>query len=381
MPVGSHYPARSASLTNEWDALGNRTGLTLSDACSYSFIYNPIAGVPAVIEEIRTGSNAKTYYYYRDPSGLLIARKDATISTSWQYYHYDELGSTRLLTDNSGNETDTYAYDAYGNVIAHNGPTTDNPYQFVGALGYYTHTQAPEFGLIQTGFRFYDPEAGRYTQQDPNGDGINWYAYCGGNPMAGVDPWGLSIGEPPLLVSFIPVVGSAWSAINDFQNGNYLMGTVNAALAVSDAVGVGAAAKTIGKMGVSGLRVAFSARGAKALLGIGGWKGKNGIRAVLGEMGIAGPKEIVHHFWPWMHQNEGVGKNLPRMLVNGIWNLNPLGQDSRRVSSLVHYGKYLDDRWGLGRRIWYNFPTWVKVGVAELVLRNVPRGDDINCPE
>ncbi len=88
--------------------------------------------------------------------------------------------------------TDTYAYDAYGSVIAHNGSTHDNPYQFVGALGYYTPWQAPEFRLLQLGFRFYDPGAGRFTQQDPAGAGVNWYAYAGGNPLTFVDPWGLS---------------------------------------------------------------------------------------------------------------------------------------------------------------------------------------------
>ena len=98
---------------------------------------------------------------------------------------------------------------------------TDNPYQFVGSLGYYTHTQAPEFGLIQTGFRFYDPEVGRYTQQDPIGDGINWYAYCGGNPMAGVDPWGLEAILIPLPIESTPriiphpiaiIIGGAYAA-------------------------------------------------------------------------------------------------------------------------------------------------------------------------
>ena len=44
---------------------------------------------------------------------------------------------------------------------------------------------------MQLGFRFYDPQTGRFTQLDPIGDGLNWYAYCGGNPKNGADPWGL----------------------------------------------------------------------------------------------------------------------------------------------------------------------------------------------
>lgn len=67
---------------------------------------------------------------------------------------------------------------------------------------------------MQLGFRFYDPEIGRLTQLDPIGDGINWYAYCGGNPLGYVDPWGLSIwGDiiAPGLATGVAAVGSAAS--------------------------------------------------------------------------------------------------------------------------------------------------------------------------
>jgi hypothetical protein len=33
---------------------------------------------------------------------------------------------------------------------------------------------------------------GRFIQQDPAGDGMNWYAYAGNNPVAWVDPEGLA---------------------------------------------------------------------------------------------------------------------------------------------------------------------------------------------
>ncbi|WP_218729128.1 RHS repeat-associated core domain-containing protein, partial [Enterobacter chuandaensis] len=41
-------------------------------------------------------------------------------------------------------------------------------------------------------FRYYDPDCGRFTQQDPIGlaGGINLYQYAP-NALGWVDPWGL----------------------------------------------------------------------------------------------------------------------------------------------------------------------------------------------
>ena len=47
-------------------------------------------------------------------------------------------------------------------------------------------------GMQQLGARFYWPELGRFIQQDPIGDGMNWYAYAGNNPVVWVDPEGLT---------------------------------------------------------------------------------------------------------------------------------------------------------------------------------------------
>ena len=118
-----------------------------------------------------------------------MARRQGLTGSGWRYYHFDEIGSTRLLTDLDGMVTDSYAYDAWGNLIDRTGDT-EQPYQYVGRLGYYTHYQAPAFNLLQLGVRFYDPEIGRFTQLDPTGDGLNWCAYVEDNPMISVDSSG-----------------------------------------------------------------------------------------------------------------------------------------------------------------------------------------------
>ena len=109
------------------------------------------------------------------------------------YYHFDQLGSTRLLTNSAGAVTDEYSYDAYGAVLSHNRSTgsVDQPYQYVGQLGYYTHYQQPGFGLVQLGVRFYGSEVGRFTQRDPVESDVSDYWYATGLPISAVDPSGM----------------------------------------------------------------------------------------------------------------------------------------------------------------------------------------------
>ena len=160
----------------------------MGNGTAYSFVCDATAGIPAVIEE---ASPTATAYYIREPDGSLVARMAG--SNLW-YYHFDALGSTRLITNGSGTVTDKYAYDAYGALLAHDrtANSIDQPHQYVGQLGYYTHYQEPEFGLLQLGVRFYDAEVGRFTQMDPLGldGGLNQFAYVEGDPISAVDPLG-----------------------------------------------------------------------------------------------------------------------------------------------------------------------------------------------
>jgi hypothetical protein len=39
--------------------------------------------------------------------------------------------------------------------------------------------------------RWQDPQTGRFTSLDPARDGVNWYVYCGNNPITYIDPTGL----------------------------------------------------------------------------------------------------------------------------------------------------------------------------------------------
>ena len=173
--------------TMVWDGDSNRVSFTSSTGGTTEFVYDPTAGIPAVIQE---ASPSAYVYYVREPNGALLMRDDGS---TFHHYHFDALGSTRMITDYQGNVTDTYAYDAWGKLTDHtrNTGSIDQPYMYVGQLGYYSHYQDSNLDLLQLGVRFYDPETGRFTQIDPIRDGLGPYTYVENTPLTAVDPTGL----------------------------------------------------------------------------------------------------------------------------------------------------------------------------------------------
>ena len=181
-----------------WDAMSNRVGLKTSDDEVYKFVYDYTAKFPAIIEEF----DGYTASYIREPDGSLICRN---ISGVYNYYHFDQQGSTLFLTGNNGMVTDTYIYDDWGNLVDKTGSTLQ-PFKYIGKYGYYAHfqddsvmpytvasstTSGTVLSFIQTGVRTYFPRLGRYMQVDPIKDGINFLAYCDNDPINFFDPDGL----------------------------------------------------------------------------------------------------------------------------------------------------------------------------------------------
>jgi len=60
------------------------------------------------------------------------------------------------------------------------------------AVSFTSYTYDVVLDLYFAQARFYDANSRRFTQVDPIKDGINWYAYCGNNPIVFVDPSGLT---------------------------------------------------------------------------------------------------------------------------------------------------------------------------------------------
>jgi RHS repeat-associated protein len=165
-----------------------------------------------VLEEYVTKGDLTATYV----RGIALLLQDLNNGTQ-SYFVTDNLGSTRALTSPAGAVTDTIAYDAYGNVLVHNGATSVQflyaGMQFDAASGQcYDHA------------RYYDAEAGIFTLRDSydgqTDDPIteNHYAYVGADPTSDVDPNGhMSFSDVMVAMSIVSVT---FSAINFAVNPN-----------------------------------------------------------------------------------------------------------------------------------------------------------------
>lgn len=107
--------------------------------------------------------------------------------SKFEYFDYNGVGDTVLLTDPDCVASDDNLYDAYGNIVASSGSSANNRLAF-------TKERDFSIGLDNHGMRYYDPEIGRYISRDPAGyvDGLNVYLYVHNNPINHIDPLGLA---------------------------------------------------------------------------------------------------------------------------------------------------------------------------------------------
>ena len=104
------------------------------------------------------------------------------------FYHPDHLGSTSLVTDNSGNVVQSVAYIPYGEVfIEERNGTWNTPYLF------NAKELDEETGLYYYGARYLNPTSGMWLSVDPLFEkyvGMSPYQYCYNNPIILIDPDG-----------------------------------------------------------------------------------------------------------------------------------------------------------------------------------------------
>ena len=100
---------------------------------------------------------------------------------------YDLQRNVVCLVDPTDREVvESYRYSAFGESSSDS--DRENPWRYLGKR------MDSEVGLIYFGYRYYDPEIGRWISPDPAGniDGPNPYAFCLNNPLTYTDYFGLA---------------------------------------------------------------------------------------------------------------------------------------------------------------------------------------------
>ena len=146
--------------------------------------------------QIRNSSGTFNFYYvYQD--GILVSRLNPD-GTKW-FYHADHLGSTTLITDESGNVIENEFYSPFGESLNSNINEDFKLYtgQFKDSTGQYYY-----------GARYYLPDIGKFVQPDTliqdfyDPQTLNRYTYTRNNPYLYVDEDGNAFWIPP-AVGFI----------------------------------------------------------------------------------------------------------------------------------------------------------------------------------
>ncbi len=192
-----------------YDGDGNRVSETVAGVTTNYLMgdINP-TGYAQVVDEILATSSVRNYTY-----GLeRISQKHFVFGPNTfvpNYYGYDGHGSVRFLMDKTGAVTDSYDYDAFGNLVSQTG-TTSNNYLFAG------EQFDPALGIYYNRARYYDERGGRFWTMDDfenqrlsDPQGLHRYLYTSGDPINRIDPSGnVDLAESLTVAAVATIINS-----------------------------------------------------------------------------------------------------------------------------------------------------------------------------
>lgn len=176
-----------------WDRLTNFSD-SLGATVSYDYYSDGLRASKTI------GSDTTRYYYDGDDvinetlngnnyatnvlgiGGYISRRQNGTTGYLFKDAHGDVLSAYSSTT----NKLADYTYTAWGINRTANETSAfiNNPLRYCGE--YYDY----ESGMTYLRARYYDSSIKRFISEDTAKDGVNWYAYCGNNPVMFVDPSG-----------------------------------------------------------------------------------------------------------------------------------------------------------------------------------------------
>jgi len=267
----------SSAVEYSYDILGRRIS---------RFVVPPSGGSPSAVEHYvydghqvvadldGNGDITRSYTWGPGIDNLLAltihppAPNTENVTPKTYFALKDHLNSVLALADENGNISESYEYDAWGNVLSiKDGSGTvlsqseiGNRYLFQGREYDFTT------GLYYFRARWYSPETGRWLSKDPIGiaGGLNLHVFCENNSVNFVDPWGLDNFSLNGLGGYDP--GGAGYGQNAPPPGVDSFGNVSGGGQFENMVVAGAQANAIG-LGVT----AVVGGGSAALSSAAGW--------------------------------------------------------------------------------------------------------------
>jgi RHS repeat-associated protein len=173
-----------ASVSYTYDALNYRIERTGSDGTTV-YAYGRSG---AVTYQKTTGTSGTTVrsYAYLNNEVVGWTDTDAAGTESKKYAVTDMLGSVTKVLDKTGSVVWSSEYTAFGTIA---GTVTDA----AAFSGMFTGKDIDaETGLTYHWNRWRSEDGTCFISEDPARDGVNWYGYCGNNPMTYSDPAGLA---------------------------------------------------------------------------------------------------------------------------------------------------------------------------------------------
>lgn len=198
------------------------------DSVSF-YLYDDLnpTGLPQLLQEMElTASGMIASKVYQ--RGLSLISLDRFNGEEWEakFYAADRLGSTRILTSDQGVATDSYQFDAFGNLLNHTGEDSQS---FLFAGEWFD----ADLGLYFLRARYMNPALGRFHTMDRHEGtaarplSLHKYAYAEQDPVNRIDPTGFSTSLPEATVS-TSIASSARAALMAFTSSSMKCWTVSA---------------------------------------------------------------------------------------------------------------------------------------------------------
>ena len=214
------YNGQDGSAEFTYDGLGNRISRTTASG-SETYVLNHAHALPTV--SIVRSAGADQRYYVYEPNGMLLYSIESA-DNSPRFYHFDQVGSTMMLTGASGAMTDAYAVTPFGEEVRYQGGS-DQPFVYHGAFGVMWE---PGTTLYNMRRRYYDAATARFLSRDPvlllDPLGVNPYQFAFNQPLRFADPSGLNpfftdgVGTGPGIASNVNQLWGDWFIVDSATN-------------------------------------------------------------------------------------------------------------------------------------------------------------------